>query len=52
MTGVWKIHWKNGLFSRCFLGLGEDLIVHVEWAKHSLILIDLGENIQVHVDAT
>ena len=20
MAGVWKIHWKNGLFSRCFLG--------------------------------
>ena len=34
------------------IGLGEDLIVHVDWAKHGLILIDLGENFQVHVDTT
>ena len=20
MAGFWEIHWKNGLFSRCFLG--------------------------------
>ena len=30
--------------------LGEDVIVHANWAEHRLIMIDLGENVQVHVD--
>ena len=32
------------------IDLGEDLIVHVDFAEHRLILIELGENVQVHVN--
>ena len=31
------------------IDLGENLIVHVDFAEHRLILIDLAENVQVHV---
>ena len=30
------------------IGLGEDLIVHVDWAEHGLILIE--DDVIIHVD--
>ena len=30
--------------------LGDDVIIHVDWADYRLIMIDLGLNVQVHVD--
>ena len=32
------------------IDLKEDLIDYVDSAEHRLILIDLGENFQIHVD--
>ena len=32
------------------IDLGEDGIVHANWAEHRLIMIDSDENVQVHVD--
>ena len=32
------------------IDLGEDVIVHANWAEHRLIMIDFEENVQVHVD--
>ena len=31
------------------IDLGEDVIVHANWAEHRLIMIDFEENVQVHV---
>ena len=29
--------------------LGEDVVVHVDYAKHRLVLTDLGDDVIIHV---
>ena len=32
------------------VGLGEDVVVHVDYAEHRLVRTDLGDNVIIHVD--
>ena len=32
------------------IDLGEDFVIHVDYAEHRLVMIDLGEDVKVHVD--
>ena len=32
------------------LDLGQDVVVHVDYAEHRLVRTDLGDDVKVHVD--
>ena len=32
------------------IDLGEDVIVHVDYAEHRLVMSDLGDDVIIHVD--